>query len=292
MSIWTIARGIGGRRAAGGGPAAGPAAHRTPPPLPSTPPPLPVAVCITLATYLDRSNLALAAPVMTRELGLTSSQYGLASGAMFITYGLFMLPSALGFSTVGLRPWFAAIMCAWGVCTAAQAAATGFASLVTVRLLLGATEAGCLPGCWCFLARFVPAADMPYAYSWVILATVAAQVVGAPLAAVFLGPMNGVAGLRGWHWLFIVEGCATVLFGASLLFFITESPATAAWLSDDDRAWLAAEHAADAAAGVAPAEVGAEAGQGAGPDAPKGGRDSPLHILKDALKVGCGWDTG
>ena len=249
-------------------------------------------MCITLATYLDRSNLALAAPVMTRELGLTSSQYGLASGAMFITYGLFMLPSALGFSTVGLRPWFAAIMCAWGVCTAAQAAATGFASLVTVRLLLGATEAGCLPGCWCFLARFVPAADMPYAYSWVILATVAAQVVGAPLAAVFLGPMNGVAGLRGWHWLFIVEGCATVLFGASLLFFITESPATAAWLSDDDRAWLAAEHAADAAAGVAPAEVGAEAGQGAGPDAPKGGRDSPLHILKDALKVGCGWDTG
>lgn len=136
---------------------------------------VPVACLITCATFIDRSNLALAAPVLLYDIGLSRPQFGFASAVMFVSYGLCMWLSALMFTVISLRVWFCVIVSAWGAITALTAvvgvagmkASTSFALLVVLRLALGAAEAGTMPGCFFLLSRFLPKREMAYAYSWV-----------------------------------------------------------------------------------------------------------------------------
>lgn len=136
---------------------------------------VPIACLITCATFIDRANLALAAPVLLHDIGLTRSQFGFASAVMFVSYGCCMWLSALMFTVISLRIWFCVIVSAWGVVTglmavvgvAGMAPATSFAVLVFLRLALGAAEAGTMPGCFLLLSRFLPKRELAYAYSWV-----------------------------------------------------------------------------------------------------------------------------
>ena len=136
---------------------------------------VPIACLITCATFIDRANLALAAPVLLHDIGLSRSQFGFASAVMFVSYGLCMCASALMFTVVSLRIWFCVIVSAWGAVTALMAvigvagmkASTSFAVLVVLRLALGAAEAGTMPGCFFLLSRFLPKRELAYAYSWV-----------------------------------------------------------------------------------------------------------------------------
>jgi len=174
---------------------------------------VPIACLITCATFIDRANLALAAPVLLHDIGLSRSQFGFASAVMFVSYGLCMWASALMFTVVSLKIWFCAIVTAWGFVTALMAtigiagmkASTSFGVLVVLRLALGAAEAGTMPGCFFLLSRFLPKRELAYAYSWVLVFTVMAQVIGAPLGAAFIGPAEGFLGMRGWQVMFIVE---------------------------------------------------------------------------------------
>jgi len=207
---------------------------------------VPVACAITCCTFIDRSNIALAAPVLLNDIGLTRAQFGLASSIMFVTYGLLMSPSALMFTVVSLRKWFAVIIVAWGVVTGLTGviAAPGlnpsssFAVLIVLRLLLGAAEAGTMPGCFFLLCRFLPKRELAFAYSWVLIFTVMAQVIGAPLGAVFIGRLDRkVFGLRGWELMFVVEGLITALFGLSIPFLVSDSITQAKWLTPEEKAW-------------------------------------------------------
>jgi MFS family permease len=212
---------------------------------------VPIAVAITFLTFIDRSNISLAAPALNHDLKLTKAEYGLASGVLMLSYGLLMLPSSLGFTLAGLRNWFAFIVFAWGAVTAATGAVRNAAGLFAARVALGAAEAGCMPGCWFLLSSFLPAKDLPAAYSWVLAATVVSQVIGGPIAALFLGPADGAAGLPGWRWLFIVEGVATCVFGVALHWLLADSPESARWLTADEAACVRARHAKDEAAAAA-----------------------------------------
>ena len=136
---------------------------------------VPIACLITTATFIDRANLALAAPVLLHDIGLTRAQFGLASAVMFVTYGLCMWVSALMFTVISLRAWFGTIVSAWGACTALMALiglpgisrGASFGVLIFLRLALGAAEAGTMPGCFFLLSRFLPKRELAYAYSWV-----------------------------------------------------------------------------------------------------------------------------
>lgn len=178
---------------------------RRPPTATPFPPPQVTAV-VVLLTFIDRASIGLAAPSLIHDVGLTRQEVGLASALMFVTYGVFMMPSALLFSRLGIGRWMGVIVIAWGVVTAATAAAMTPGALYACRLALGAAEAGTMPGCWFLLSRFVPENEMAYAYSFPLAFTAAAQVIGGPLAALFLGPLHNVGGLRGWQWLFLGEG--------------------------------------------------------------------------------------
>jgi MFS family permease len=230
--------------------------HTAPQP-PTPPPPLPVTALITVLTFVDRSNLGLAAPVLLHDVSLTRPQYGLAASVFFVSYGLCMAPSAFLFTALGLRAWMTAIVILWGAVTAATAAVRGFRSLVALRVLLGAAEAGTMPGCWFLLSRFVPADTLAYAYSWTLTFTVLAQVIGAPIGAAFLGPMQGVAGLAGWRWMFIAEGAGTAVIGLLLPFAMADTVGACRWLTPADKRALAdALHASAAAVGAPLPDVG------------------------------------
>lgn len=230
----------------------------------------------------------LAAPILLHDINLSRAQYGLAAAIFFVSYGLFMAPSALCFTRVGVTLWMAIIVVTWGCITAAFAAVRGPASLYCLRVLLGAAEAGTMPGCWFLLTRHVPARVVPLAYSVTLVFTVLAQIIGAPLGAAFLGPMEvrlffvggraivsfarlcthtmcphtpsralpththtqGVAGLHGWQWLFICEGALTVAVGAIVVPLLSaDTVGTARWLTPDEK-----RTAADALTQAATAE--------------------------------------
>lgn len=199
---------------------------------------LPFVVVCYIFAYLDRSNLGFAALTMMPALGLNAAQYGFAAGIFFLGYIAFELPSNLMLVRFGPRKWIARIMITWGVIAVATAFVTGATSLYVMRLLLGIAEAGFFPGVIFYLAFWFPASYRAQMFGWFLAAIPISVVIGAPLSAALLY-MDGLAGLQGWQWLFIVEGAPSILLGIACLYYLTDTPRDAHWLTETEKATLA-----------------------------------------------------
>jgi len=206
---------------------------------------LPLMMLLLLLSLIDRTNISFAALQMNAELGLTPATYGLAAGVFFIGYCLFEVPSNLILARVGARPWLARIMISWGALVVAMAEVRGVRSFYVLRLLLGIAEAGLLPGTFLYLSRWVPVRRLGLAFSLLMSATAIANVVSGPVAGGLM-QLEGLWGLRGWQWVFVVEGLATMLVGIAVLRFLPERLEDAKWLSEGERSSLAAALARDA----------------------------------------------
>ena len=181
----------------------------------------------------------MAALQMNDDLGLTKKMFGFAGSLFFISYFLFEVPSNLALQKFGARKWIARIMITWGLVSACMALVQGATSLYVLRFLLGAAEAGFFPGVVLYLTYWFPAAYRARIVAIFMVAVPMASFVGSPLSALLL-QADGLFGLRGWHWLFILEGLPTVLMGVACLFFLTDRPEQAKWLSEEQRGWLSA----------------------------------------------------
>jgi ACS family tartrate transporter-like MFS transporter len=202
-------------------------------------------VCYFIA-YLDRVNVGFAALTMNKALGLTATMFGFGAGIFFFTYFLFEVPSNLFLDRFGARKWIARIMVSWGVCSGAMAFipqiahATGLGTdtvFYSIRALLGFAEAGFFPGIIFFLTLWFPAAYRGRIVGSFMAAIPASSAIGAPISGLILG-MNGIGGLDGWQWLFIIEAAPAVLLGFVTYFYLTDRPADAHWLAADERTWL------------------------------------------------------
>lgn len=193
-------------------------------------------VCYLLA-FIDRGNIGMAALQMNEDLGITPRIFGFASSLFFVAYFLFEVPSNLALQKYGARKWIARIMVTWGVVSAGMALVQGQNSLYLLRFLLGAAEAGFFPGVVLYLTYWFPAAYRGRVIAIFMVAVPMASFVGSPLSALLL-QLDGWMGLRGWHWLFILEGIPTVLMGFACLFYLTDRPQQARWLTDEQRNWL------------------------------------------------------
>jgi len=195
-------------------------------------------VCYLLA-FIDRGNIGMASLQMNQDIGISPKVFGFASSLFFISYFLFEVPSNLALQKFGARRWIARIMITWGLVSAATALVQGPISLFTLRFLLGAAEAGFFPGVLLYLTYWFPAAYRARIVAIFMVAVPMASFVGSPLSALLL-QADGLLGLRGWHWLFILEGLPTVAMGIACLFFLTDRPHQAKWLSEEQRNWLVA----------------------------------------------------
>jgi ACS family tartrate transporter-like MFS transporter len=145
----------------------------------------------------------------------------------------------------GARRWIARIMISWGLVSTLTACVVGASSYFAARILLGVAEAGFFPGIIYYMTAWFPAAVRARVVAWFMLAIPVATMLGNIASGLILGSMQGVAGLSGWQWLFILEGIPSVLLGVSVLFLLPDGPQDATWLTADERAWLAADRAAE-----------------------------------------------
>jgi len=205
---------------------------------------VPFLVLCYFVAYLDRVNVGFAGLTMRGDLGLSASAYGLASGIFFLAYFIFEVPSNLLLHKFGARKWIARIMFSWGLVSGANAFVTGETSFDVVRVLLGIAEAGFFPGIIFFLTLWFPATYRGRIVGWFMAAIPASSVIGAPVSSMLLY-LDGVAGLKGWQWMFILEALPALLLSVVVFFYLTDRPADARWLADDERRWLAGRLAAE-----------------------------------------------
>ncbi len=198
---------------------------------------LPITILTYFLCYLDRINVGFAALTMNKDIGLDAATYGLAAGAFFWGYFLFEVPSNIILEKVGARLWIARIMVTWGLLSGATAFCVGPWSFLTMRFLLGLAEAGLFPGLILFFTYWFPDWHRARIVSAFMVALPAAVAAGSPISTSLLG-LNGVLGVAGWKWMYIAEAVPTVLVGIFILFFVTDRPHLAHWLSDDERKWL------------------------------------------------------
>jgi ACS family tartrate transporter-like MFS transporter len=206
---------------------------------------IPLAIICYFVNYLDRVNLSFAALEMNKDLGFSSTVYGFGAGVFFIAYFLLETPSNLILVKVGARRWIARIMFTWGLLSGAMAFVQGETSFYIVRFLLGAAEAGFFPGMLFYLSLYFPAAYRGRMVSTFMAATAFSAVFGAPLSGIILTTMDGVAGFRGWQWVFITEAIPALILSVVVLMVLKDTPAEATWLAPDERAWLVERQAAE-----------------------------------------------
>jgi MFS transporter, ACS family, tartrate transporter len=201
---------------------------------------LPFLLLLYIISWLDRVNVGFAKLQMNNDLGLSETAYGLGAGIFFLAYAACEIPSNLLLVRYGARLWIARIMITWGLISAGMMFVQGEMSFYVMRFLLGAAEAGFLPGIVYYLSQWFPRLHRARAVSWFM--------IGIPLSIVFGGPLSGWVmdrfdeyhGLHGWQWMYLIEGLPAVLLGFVVLAFLTEKPADARWLTAEQREWLGA----------------------------------------------------
>ncbi|ABD88264.1 MFS transporter [Rhodopseudomonas palustris] len=203
-------------------------------------------ICYFFA-LLDRVNVGFAALQMNKDLGLTPAMFGFAASLFFVSYFLVEVPSNLALQKFGARRWIARIMITWGLVTALMAFVIGPYSLYTMRFILGAAEAGFFPGAILYLTYWLPSQYRARILATFTVSIPLATFLGSPLSVGLL-ELDGILGLRGWQWLFILEGIPTVLLGVVCLFVLTDKPAQASWLTAEQRNWLVGRMESEAAA--------------------------------------------
>jgi ACS family tartrate transporter-like MFS transporter len=195
---------------------------------------VPLLTIAYLFNYLDRTSLGFAALTMNAQLGLTAGQFGFAAGIFFVGYSAFEIPSNLMLYRFGARRWLARIMISWGLVSAATALVVGPNSFYAVRVLLGIAEAGFFPGVTFFLAAWFPLHYRTRMLAWFLIGIPASSLIGGPVCAMLL-QLDGIWGLAGWQWLFLVVSLPCIPLGLLTLRLLADRPEAAAWLSRDER---------------------------------------------------------
>lgn len=196
---------------------------------------IPFLLFCYILSYLDRVNIGFAKLQMLNDLQFSDAVYGLGAGVFFLGYFFFEVPSNILMHKIGARRWIARIMISWGILSAAMMFVEGATSFYVLRFLLGLAEAGFFPGIIYYLTRWYPADRRGRATSLFLTAIALAGVIGGPLSGWILRDTNGMAGLAGWQWMFLIEGIPSVIAGFFLLRYLDDKVEDAKWLTDAEK---------------------------------------------------------
>ena len=205
---------------------------------------IPFLFVLYVIAWLDRVNVGFAGLQMNADLGFSSTVFGLGSGIFFLGYCLFEIPSNIILERVGARLWISRIMVTWGLISAALMFVRTPAAFYLLRFLLGVAEAGFFPGVIYYLSLWYPAAHRARAIAAFMSAVPVSGLIGGPLSGALL-ELDGLHGLAGWQWLFLLEGLPAVILGTSVLFYLKDQPETTQWLTPAERDWLVETLAAE-----------------------------------------------
>jgi predicted MFS family arabinose efflux permease len=194
---------------------------------------IPVMCLVYFMSYIDRTNAALAKTQLEADLGISVAAFGLGAGLFFLSYAFLEIPSNLTMFKVGPRVWIVRIAITWGILSGMMMFAQGERSFYVLRFLLGAAEAGLFPSLMYMVTIWFAQKYRATAIGFLYLAVTIALTVGGPFGGALM-ELDGVAGLQGWQWMFMLEGILTVLIGIATWFLLPETPKDARWLTSPE----------------------------------------------------------
>src|SRR5467141_86731 len=200
---------------------------------------LPFLFLLYVIAFIDRMNVGAAALQMPHDLGFSEGVIGFGAGIFFLGYFLLEIPGALVVERGSARRWIARIMISWGLMTVFMAFIHTSRQFYLVRFLVGAAEAGFLPGVIIYLTHWFRYQDRAKAVAFFYAANPLSYVIGSPLAGLLLG--LSWLGLRGWRWLFVIEGIPAIVVGVITIWYLTDWPGQAHWLPADEKSWITSE---------------------------------------------------
>jgi sugar phosphate permease len=200
-----------------------------------------------IVAMIDRLNVGYAKLQFMGDLHFDEAVFGVAAGSLYVGYVLFEVPSNLALQRSGLRLTLLRIMSLWGLFTMALAFASTRWNFYLLRFLVGAAEAGFFPGLVYYSTLWFPSWYRGRVLSWIALAVPVSGVLAGPLSGQIMTRLNEAGGLRGWQWLFLLEGAPAILLGVAAYFFLPDRPANAKFLSAAERERIARDLAQDEA---------------------------------------------
>jgi len=195
---------------------------------------MPFILLLYLINYIDRMNIGFAALTMNKDLSFSPAIFCFGASIFFIGYLIFQVPANLILDKFGARRWVFLMLAVWGVVSASNAFISGPFSYYALRLLLGIAEAGFFPGMLLYMTYWFPDAWRGRFVGIFMAAIPMANIIGGPLSTTIL-QMDGVAGLHGWQWMFILEGIPATVMAFVSLKLLPDRPSKASWLSAHEK---------------------------------------------------------
>lgn len=195
--------------------------------------------------YLDRVNVGFAKLQMVSDLNLSEAAYGVGAGLFFIGYLLLQVPAGYLVNRLGVKLSLSASLVLWGIVSVATLLTSNETSFYALRFLLGVTEASFFPGVIAYFSIWFPSFRLSKVMSLLFLAMPLGVIVGGPLSGWIMDATHGGYGLRGWQWMFLLEGLPAIVLGVFLYFNVTGRIDEATWLSDSEKTLVKNEMAAE-----------------------------------------------
>ncbi len=195
---------------------------------------LPFLLLMYIMAFLDRSNLGFAKNAFQLDTGLSDAVYAFGAGVFFIGYAIFEIPSNLIMHRVGAKRWMFRIMVSWGLISSLMFFANNATTFYLFRFLLGAAEAGFFPGVIYYLTYWFPTRMRARSVGIFYFGIPLSLIIGGPLSGSLL-ELDGLAGWKGWQWMFLVEGLMAVVVGIWAYWYLDSKPRDAKWLNDEEK---------------------------------------------------------
>ncbi|KAF4119565.1 Major Facilitator Superfamily [Geosmithia morbida] len=196
---------------------------------------VPLVMVLYLLSFLDRVNIGNARLYgLEEDLGLTPEQAQVSVSILFVTYLICEIPSNLVLKRLTPRQWIAFITVSWGLVATFMGLVDSYGSLIACRLLLGAVEAGLFPGLTVYLTFFYNKREIALRVGYLFVSAAIAGALGG-LLGYGIGHMDGVASMRGWRWIMIIEGIPSVLMGVATYFLLPNDIETAYFLTEEEK---------------------------------------------------------
>ncbi|KAF4767118.1 hypothetical protein HAV15_009403 [Penicillium sp. str.  len=200
--------------------------------------------CVSL---LDRTNLGAASVAgMQGDLDMNASNngYSITSLLFFITYTIFQIPATVIIRKIGPRLFLSGIVLFWGAVMIAFGFVPNWETMAGLRIILGALEAGLYPGSVYLLSTWYPRYELQKRNATFYLIGSMASGFGGVLAYGLM-QMDGLSGIAGWRWIFIIEGLLTCVLGLGsyilLVDFPEQSPKSWKFLNESEASFVIAK---------------------------------------------------
>lgn len=200
---------------------------------------IPFIMLLFVVGFIDRSNVGFAALTMNRDMGFSDRVYAQGAGIFFLGYLIFQIPTAILLARVGARRVIFCVMLVWGFVSAGNAFMQGPYSYYLLRFALGVAEGGFTPSMIFYLTLWFPPAYRGRFIAIFCSAIPIAGMISGPLSGLLLG-MDGIAGLHGWQWLFLIQGLPAALLAFVVFAVLPDNPSQAGWLNQAEKSVLAA----------------------------------------------------